>query len=822
MAKAAPKDKLPRVAQPSLRKANPLGDSRPGLDPEAVLADYRLAFMSRQASLIGRKEVLTGKAKFGIFGDGKEVAQLAMARAFQKGDWRSGYYRDQTFMFAVGACNVKQFFAQLYADTDPANEPMTAGRQMNAHFSTRYLDDHGRWLNQLMMPNSSCDLSPTAAQMGRLVGLGYASKLYRANPQLAETSQFSLAGNEVAFGTIGNASTAEGIFWEALNACGVLQVPVAISVWDDGFGISVPNKYQMTKESISEICRGFQRDGKLPGFDIHVVKGNDYAALVEAYRTGIERVRREHVPALFHIVDLTQPQGHSTSGSHERYKTPERMAFEEREDCLQKMREWMIDTGAADAATLDKLEAESLTAVERAREEAWQEYLAPIEGDRTRLVAIYQDIKDSGQASEAASALLDDAQKALKRAPSLMRRVVMGSARRSLHRLRDLPETLREPLAAFVRSYQAENHDRYTRYLTAESERSPLKVPVVPAVYPEKPDLIPGNEVIQRCFDALMGRDPRVFIIGEDVGVLGDVNQNFKGLQEKYGEVRITDTGIREATILGQGIGAAMRGLRPVVDIQYLDYLLYCFQLLSDDLATLHYRSAGGQIAPVCVRTKGHRLEGIWHTGSPMGTIIHGIRGIHVCVPRNMVQAAGMYNTIFQGDDPALVIEVLNGYRIREAAPSNVDTFTVPLGVPEVLIPGTDLTLVTYGACVRIAEDAVKFLAEDGISVELVDVQTLLPFDVTQVIGASLAKTNAALFLDEDVPGGASAFMMQQVLEGQNGYDHLDAAPRTLTAQPNRSAYASDADYWCKPNAEDVIETVYAMMHERDPGRWRR
>lgn len=799
MAKALPKGKLRVVELPAA----------------AIIADYKTAFMSRQASLIGRKEVLTGKAKFGIFGDGKEVAQIAMAKAFQKGDWRSGYYRDQTFMLAVGGTTVKQLFAQLYADTDLQHEPSSGGRQMNAHFSTRYLDEQGRWLNQLMLNNTSSDISPTAGQMSRMVGLAYASKLYRQNAGLGKFSQFSLSGNEVAFGTIGNASTAEGIFWESLNACGVLQVPAAISVWDDGFGISVPNSYQMTKESISEITRGFQADGKMPGVDIYVIKGWDYPELVETYAKGIERVRRDHAPALFHIVELTQPQGHSTSGSHERYKKPERMAFEEREDCLRRMRDWMVSTGVANDGELDKLEKDCLAAVEKARADAWDDYLAPIAGDRDRLIGLYEGMLERAESKD----YLEDQIKVLKRAPSLLRRAVMSSARRALFHVRSDAQSHRD-LTAFIGSYGQENQARYSKWLLSETERSPLAVPEVRAVFGDKPEQIPGSDVIAAYFDKLMERDPRVFVIGEDVGKLGGVNQEFKGLQEKYGEVRICDTGIREATILGQGIGAAMRGLRPVVDIQYLDYLLYCFQGMSDDLATLHYRSAGGQIAPVIVRTKGHRLEGIWHTGSPMGVIINGIRGMHVCVPRNMVQAAGLYNTLFQGDDPALVIEVLNGYRLREALPQNLGDFTVPLGVPEVLKEGTDLSIVTYGACVRVAEEAISFLEGLGASIELIDVQTLLPFDTQGVIGRSVAKTNAVLFFDEDVPGGAAAYMMQQVVEKQGAYEHLDAAPRTLSAKPHRAAYASDGDYWSKPSAEDVIETVYAMLRERDPQRF--
>jgi len=785
---------------------------------DQVLADYRLAYISRQASLVGRKEVLTGKAKFGIFGDGKEVAQVAMARSFKPGDWRSGYYRDQTLMLALGVCTLKQFFAQLYADTDLTREPMSGGRQMNAHFATRYIGEDGSWLDQLSGANSSADLSPTASQMSRLVGLGYASKLFRQNPQLrqaTELAKFSRQGNEVAFGTIGNASAAEGLFWEALNACGVLQVPVAISVWDDGYGISVPNKYQMTKESVSAVCSGFQRDEQHTGFDIHVVEGWDYPALLRAYGDGIAKVRTEHVPALYHIINLTQPQGHSTSGSHERYKDAERLKFEQEFDCLGKMREWMIskDGLGIRPSDLAKIESEGSQLVEEQRAAAWQEYLAPISNDRERLMAIYDRIAEQATNADQVKA----ARKALQRLPALLRRGVMASARRTALDLRREDPALTAPLKAFITDYHLDNSERYTRFLFKAGHANPLQIPEVKAMYGDSPRQVPGNEIIQQCFHELMARDQRIFIIGEDVGVLGDVNQNFKGLQDTYGDLRITDTGIREATILGQGIGAAMRGLRPVVDIQYLDYLLYCFQLLSDDLATLHYRSAGGQSAPVIVRTKGHRLEGVWHSGSPMGVIVSGMRGMHVCVPRNMVQAAGMYQTLFRGDDPALVIEVLNGYRLKEALPDNLADFTVPLGVPEVLVSGNHVTIVTYGACVRLAEEAVTRLAAEQISVELIDVQTLLPFDLHQIIRASVRKTNAVLFLDEDVPGGASAFMMQQVLEVQQAYEDLDCPPRTLSAQPNRAAYASDADYWCKPSVEDIIETIWAMMHERDP-----
>jgi len=800
MAKAAPKSKLHIVDTPHA----------------AIIADYRIAYVSRQASLVGRREVMSGKAKFGIFGDGKEVAQIAMAKAFQKGDWRAGYYRDQTFMMAIGELTVKQFFAQLYADTDLEHEPASGGRQMNSHFATRYINEDGSWTNQAQSYNSSSDLSPTAAQMAKLVGLGYASKIYRENKLLANNELFSNKGNEVAFGTIGNASAAEGIFWESLNACGVLQVPVAISVWDDGFGISVPNKYQMTKESVSETIKGFQYEKGKGGIDIYVVKGWDYPALVEAYAKGIERVRREHIPALFHITDLTQPQGHSTSGSHERYKSPERMAFEETEDCLKKMKTWMIDTGISTEKNLEAIEAESLAEVERQRDEAWQEYLQPLDDDRKKLIAVFESMKEALNKQE----VIDAAITSLKKAPTLMRRVVAASARQTLMKLRDEPQSARKSLIEFIDEYQVVNQSRYSKWYMSETERSALNVKPIKSVYSEKPEMIPGNEVIQRCFDNLMGSDPRLFIIGEDVGVLGDVNQNFKGLQEKYGEIRITDTGIREATILGQGIGAAIRGLRPVVDIQYLDYLLYCFQLLSDDLATLHYRSAGGQIAPVIVRTKGHRLEGVWHTGSPMGMIINGIRGMHVCVPRNMVQAVGFYNTLFAADEPALVIEVLNGYRVKEAVPTNLDKFKLELGVPEVLIEGSDITIVSYGACIRVAEEAAKFLKQFDINVELIDVQTLLPFDRYNIIGASVEKTNAVIFFDEDVPGGCAAYMMQKVLEEQNVYEYLDAPPKTLTAKPHRSAYASDGDYWSKPSVEDLVEEIYETMRERSPDKF--
>ena len=793
---------------------------RHGLSADEIIADYRIGYMSRQASLIGRKEVLTGKAKFGIFGDGKEVAQLAMARVFKKGDWRSGYYRDQTFMFATGACTIKQFFAQLFADTNLDHDPASGGRQMNNHFATRYLTPEGEWTSQKTSFNTSADISPTGGQMARLLGLAYASKIYRQSRELSSgtesSAKFSINGDEIAFGTIGNASTSEGLFWETMNAAGVLQVPLLMSVWDDEYGISVPAQYQTTKQSISKIMAGFESEPGLPAFHMQVVKGWDYLALVSAYEEASAICRQQHMPVLFHVVEMTQPQGHSTSGSHERYKSKERLAYEDSIDCLTKMREWILAESIASLKELERIEAEGRAQVETWREEAWREYLAPLEAERSEVVALYNRMQGESHHAELVARAAQD----LLRAPALMRRTIHSSMRRTLIALRDEASESKEELRQKIAHYAQENQQRYSSHLFCETSRSPLAVPEVKPVYGDSPEKVDGRQVIQKFFDIHLGRDSRVFIVGEDIGKLGGVNLEFDGLQAKFGESRVTDTGIREATILGQGIGAAMRGLRPVVDIQYLDYLLYCFQGMSDDLATLHYRTVGGQVAPVIVRTKGHRLEGIWHTGSPMGMILSGIRGIHVCVPRNMVQAAGMYNTLFKGDDPALVIEVLNGYRVKEDLPSNLGEYTVPLGVPEVLAEGTDVTLVTYGACVRVAQEAVKMLVDVGISVELIDVQTLLPFDRYGLILDSIKKTNAAVFLDEDVPGGASAYMMQEVLEKQGAYEYLDAMPRTIAARQHRAAYGSDGDYYSKPNAEQIFDVIYNMVHERNPGQF--
>jgi len=790
------------------------------LTREDIVADYRLGYRSRQASLIGRKEVLTGKAKFGIFGDGKEVPQLALARSFQNGDIRSGYYRDQTFNLACGMATLENFFAQLYANTDLEQEPFSGGRGMNCHFGTRMVDEKGQFKDLTATRNSSSDISPTGGQMARLLGLAYASKLYRDEPALKDQGKgFSNGGNEVAFGTIGDASTSEGIFWETLNAAGVLQVPLVMSVWDDGYGISVPREHQTTKGSISEALKGFQRDEKSrSGFEITVVKGWDYLACVDAYAVATERTRREHVPALVHVQELTQPQGHSTSGSHERYKSKERLAWEEENDCLRRMRTWMESEKIATAAELDAWETEERKAVEAIRTKAWDAYNAPLRAERDEALAAFAStIAGATAAGENETrAALEALVTELRTVVTLNRKCVGSALGRAVFALRGKGFPEAASLRAFQKKTLATNMRRYNSHLHSESEQSPLHVQEIKAVYSDSSETVDGRVVLLRCFEKLFERDPRVFALGEDVGKLGDVNLVFEGLSAKFGDLRVSDTGIREATILGQGLGAAMRGLRPLVDIQYLDYLLYALQVMSDDLATLHYRTRGGQKAPVIVRTKGHRLEGVWHTGSPIGMILNSLRGMYVCVPRNCTQAAGLYNTLMQGDNPALVIEVLNGYRLKERVPDNVGTFTVPLGSPEVLREGKDVTVVTYGACVRVAQDAAEQLAQLGIDVEIVDVQTLLPFDLTGTVKKSIEKTGAVLFFDEDVPGGASAYMMQQVVEEQGAFDLLEAPPRTLAAAPNRSPYATDGDYFSKPNVEDVVNAVYAIARSRN------
>lgn len=784
---------------------------------DEVLRDYRIAFQSRQASLLGRREVLTGKAKFGIFGDGKEVPQLAMARAFQKGDFRSGYYRDQTFMFALGISNVREFFAQMYAHADVIAEPSSAGRSMNGHFGTRSLNPDGSWKNLMSQYNSSADVSPTGSQMPRLVGLAYASKLYRALDGLKSLTQFSNNGNEVAFGTIGNASAAEGMFWEAVNAIGVLRSPAVISVWDDGYGISVSNELQMTKNSVSEVLSGFQRKpGTTDGYDIHVVKAWDYPALVETYRKATETARTEHVPQLIHVIEVTQPQGHSTSGSHERYKSKERLQWEADFDAITHLRNWIIAQKFATADELDEFEKEDIALVKQWKDEAWQAYIQPIINEIHDVSRMMDDISTS-------SANAQEIQ-AIKHELCSIREPFRKDYMSAIHRV--LLLTRNESIPATQRLVQWKLHqealaaDRYASSLHDETASSALKVAHVPVRYADDAPSINGSEVMNACFDAALTRDPRVIAFGEDVGKIGDVNQGFAGLQAKHGELRVADAGIREVTIMGQAIGMAMRGLRPIVEIQYLDYLLYPLQIMSDDLATVQWRTKGGQKAPVIIRTRGHRLEGVWHSGSPMAGVINVVRGIHVCVPRNMTQAAGMYNLLLQADEPALIVEVLNGYRLKEKLPANVGEYTVPLGVPEVLRSGTDITIVTYGASCKIALDSAELLAKAGISCEVLDVQTLLPFDIHGIIVESLKKTNRILFLDEDVPGGTTAYMMREVLEVQNGYRYLDSQPRTLSAKPHRPAYGTDGNYFSKPEAEHVFECVYDVMHEVNPGTY--
>ena len=786
-------------------------------NPEEILQDYRLAWQSRQASLIGRREVLSGKAKFGIFGDGKEVAQVAMAKAFRKGDFRSGYYRDQTFMLAIGAITIQEFFAQMYAHADVNADPATGGRQMNAHFATRSLNPQGRWKNLAEMYNSSADLSPTGSQMPRLVGLAYASRLYRELAELKPFTQFSHNGDEIAFGTVGNATCAEGVFWEAINAVGVLKAPMLLSIWDDGYGISVTNEHQMVKQDMSELLKGFQREpGACNGFDLYAVKGWDYPALVETYLKAAETVRAEHIPAIIHVAELTQPQGHSTSGSHERYKSRERLEWEQAFDCLKKFREWIVAHDIAAAVELDGIEREARLLVEGARKKAWEAYLLPIRQELQEVADIIDEIAArAAQASELAKI-----RDRLLNLQTPLRRDVMVAIRDVLLTLKDENMPSKRVLIEWKAKQEPLHRDRYGSHLYSQSAESALNVPEIKPVYAENAPTLQGYEIVNACFAAMLARDPRVIAFGEDVGRLGDVNQGFAGLQAKYGELRVSDTGIRETTIIGQAIGMALRGLRPIAEIQYLDYLLYAVQTMADDLATLHWRTKGGQKAPVIVRTRGHRLEGIWHSGSLMAGALHLLRGMHILVPRNMTQAAGFYNTLLRADEPALVVEVLNGYRLKERLPDNIGEFTAPVGVPEVLREGSDVTLVTYGACCRIVLEAAALLSKANVEAEVVDVQSLLPFDLHGRILESLKKTSRIVFIDEDVPGGATAYMFQEVIEKQGGYNWLDSPPRTLPGKPHRPAYGSDGDYWSKPNVEQVFETVYEMMHEVDPASY--
>jgi pyruvate/2-oxoglutarate/acetoin dehydrogenase E1 component/TPP-dependent pyruvate/acetoin dehydrogenase alpha subunit len=774
---------------------------------QEVLQDYQWACISREASLLGRKEVLTGKAKFGIFGDGKEVAQVAMSKFFQPGDFRSGYYRDQTFMFASGLATVRQFFAQLYADPSLENEPFSAGRQMNGHFASKFVDDNGEWLDLVNRKNVSADIAPTAGQMSRALGLAFASQSFRNIKELEDIKQLSDNGNEVCFCTIGDASTSEGPFWETMNAAAVLQVPLAVFVWDDGYGISVPKKYQTAKASISEALGGMEKEDGKEGLNIYRVKGWDYASMCEVFEEGVRLARENHTPVLFHVEELTQPQGHSTSGSHERYKTPERLEWEREWDGLKKMREWIIANVLATSGELEAIEQEAKETVRAERLAAWEQYLGPIKNQVSRAVDLISDL-----ATKTGNEKIKELAGELSAIREPMRRDVM----RIINAVLDLAGNNEASywLKDFYKDLKEENRAIYNTHLYNEGPKSALRVKEVKTTYAGDAPAINGFEILNHYFDALFSSNPKLVAFGEDLGFIGDVNQGFSGLQAKHGEQRIFDTGIREHTIIGQGIGLAMRGLRPIAEIQYLDYLLYGLQPLSDDVATLHYRTRGQQSCPLIVRTRGHRLEGIWHSGSPMGVVINALRGMYVCVPRNMTQAAGMYNTLLRSNDPAIVIECLNGYRLKEKLPSNLLDFTVPLGVPEVIREGQDVTMVSYGSTLRIVMEAAQHLQSQGINCEVIDVQTLLPFDINHRVLESLKKTNRIVFVDEDVPGGAAAFMFNRVMEEQGGYRWLDVSPRTITAKAHRPPYGSDGDYFSKPNAEEIEEVVRLMMLE--------
>ncbi len=779
---------------------------------QEVLLDYKIARISRECSLLGRKEVLTGKAKFGIFGDGKEVPQLAMAKAFQNGDFRSGYYRDQTFMMAIGAMTIEQFFAGLYGHTDINFDPMSAGRQMGGHFATHSLDENGNWKNLTKQKNSSADISPTAGQMPRLLGLAQASKIYR-NVKGINQELFSVNGNEVAWGTIGNASTSEGLFFETINAAGVLQVPMVMSVWDDEYGISVHAKHQTTKENISEILKGFQRDNENNGYEILRVKGWDYPALVETFQKAADIAREQHVPVLIHIQELTQPQGHSTSGSHERYKNAERLAWETEFDCLSQMRNWLINNNLATVNELEEIDEQVKKEVNEGKKNAWNNFITPIKEERDELVNQLNIIASSSENKVFIEKFVTE----LSSIKEPIRKDILVTARKSL---RLLNTNNRNELANWIKKYQEKIQPKFSSYLFSESDKKVLNAVEVAPTYDENAEEVDARLVLRDNFDALFSNYPEALIFGEDSGNIGDVNQGLEGMQEKYGELRVADVGIREATIIGQGIGMAMRGLKPIAEIQYLDYLLYAIQIMSDDLATLQYRTFGKQKAPLIIRTRGHRLEGVWHSGSPMGMIINAIRGIHVLVPRNMTKAAGFYNTLLECDEPALVVECLNGYRLKEKMPTNLGEFKTPIGVVETLKQGTDITLVSYGSTLRLVEQAAKELLETGIDCEIIDIQSLLPFDVNKDIVKSIAKTNRLLVIDEDVPGGASSYILQQILEEQNAYQYLDSKPQTLTAKSHRPAYGTDGDYFSKPSVEDIYEKVYEIMHEAYPEKF--
>ncbi len=779
-----------------------------------VLNDYKVAVTSRECSLLGRKEVLTGKAKFGIFGDGKEVPQLAMAKAFKNGDFRSGYYRDQTFMMAIGQLTVQQFFAGLYGHSDLEHDPMSAGRQMGGHFATHSLDENGNWKNLTQQKNSSADISPTAGQMPRLLGLAQASKIYRNVSGIEDKTNFSINGNEIAWGTIGNASTSEGLFFETINAAGVLQVPMVISVWDDEYGISVHARYQTTKENISEILKGFQRDEDTKGYEIIKVKGWDYAELVSAYEKAATIAREEHVPVLMHIHELTQPQGHSTSGSHERYKDADRLSWESEYDCIAQMKKWMLENNIASAEDLDSIDKEAKKTVLEGKKAAWAAFTTPAKEEQKELVAVLNAVAQNSENK----IFIEKYASELAAIKEPIRKELLVTARKVLRLI--AKENGRATIAQWIKDYTKKIQPKFSSHLFSQSDKNVFSVSEVQPEYKEGADEVDGRVIMRDNFDAIFTKHPEALVFGEDCGNIGDVNQGLEGMQEKYGDFRVCDAGIREATILGQGIGMAMRGLRPIAEIQYLDYLLYAIQIMSDDLATLQYRTAGRQKAPLIIRTRGHRLEGIWHSGSPMGMIINALRGVHVLVPRNMTKAAGFYNTLLDTDEPALVVECLNGYRLKEKMPVNMGEFKTPIGVIETIKEGTDITLVSYGSTLRLVEQAAKELMEIGIDAEIIDIQSLLPFDINHDIVKSVAKTNRLLVIDEDVPGGASAFIMQQVLDAQNAYRYLDSKPQTLTAKAHRPAYGTDGDYFSKPSAEDIYEMVYAIMHEAQPNEF--
>ena len=793
-----------------------------------VLNDYKVARISRECSLLGRREVLTGKAKFGIFGDGKEVPQLAMAKAFKNGDFRSGYYRDQTFMMSIGELNAQQFFAGLYAHTDIHIEPMSAGRQMGGHFSTHSIDDNGDWKNLTLQKNSSSDISPTAAQMPRLVGLAQASKAYRNIQALNKGSHFSVNGNEVAWGTIGNASTSEGIFFESINAAGVLEVPMVMSVWDDEYGISVHAKHQTTKESISEILKGFQKEEGTNGYEIFVVNGWDYVQLIDVYANASRIARENHTPVLIHVKELTQPQGHSTSGSHERYKNIERLKWEKEFDCIEKMREWILNFELEDGngnilkfiddnQELILLEKEVKKEVAAAKRNAWNAFTNEIKQEVASAVNLLEKVAVKSSNGTFITKIKNDLECIIEP----IRKDVLTATRKALRFLKDEDFSEKIELQEFIKKSISEASYKYSSHLTSETTKATVNISEKLVNYDSEKKIVDGRIIMRENFDAILNNYPEVLIFGEDAGKIGDVNQGLEGLQQKYGTQRVSDTGIREATIIGQGIGLAMRGLRPIAEIQYLDYLLYGLQIMSDDLATLRYRTFGKQKAPLIIRTRGHRLEGIWHSGSPMGGIINNIRGIHVLVPRNMTKAAGFYNTLLQGDDPALVIECLNGYRLKEELPSNFGEFTTPIGVVENIRQGKDITVVSYGSTLRIVQEVAKELMQIGIDIEIIDAQSLLPFDINHDTLKSVTKTNRLLIVDEDVPGGASAYLLQQIIEEQDGYQYLDSKPATLTSKAHRPAYGSDGDYFSKPSAEDIFEKIYEMMHEADPNKYK-